>query len=771
VGNSPGQYICQLEGELKAITTRSGLVTEGPTVPNPPKSVNPEEEECVEEILEQSQNLSLQFKEILFCILGTLFHRISPNSLLEEFADELAFISYPPNYDDNRACDIESNIREIEFLLYQGEDSNFKDLIDQSVLTHCDDLFVDHIPEMFTDEQPLDYSFLPRFDDFSKDDVLPSPDNEDKVFNPGSLIHEKSVKIITRFAQEKKLAVSFASWLFEDFDPPFYELLVFKEVPNSMRLLPFSSENEEKVFKPGIYTSKKFHCCFLSELSHPGFRMMIHLLDPPLHEFLPDSDLEQIVGELTKDTGMNKDEIYSRIEKLLEVNPKLGFRGCSCSSHANIKCADILSTVVFDILAIESIIDLRAMILDIWLMIHMTPLCLNGATRTIANAQPVWAWVCSMLSRCGVQGYQRTYSNAVALRADTRAQDAFTISAEVPKFFMQQFWYTIKKIQGTDSYKFVLANKRCIVDAEVFRKILDICSRVKGEEFTESRGKGSQGKKTADVSQESVDVSDESEPEPTKKKTGSRSTKGVVIQDTSSSPKPKPAASKLKQKGTRGSSEGTGKISRVLDESTVVSATSSERTGTKPGVPDEEKVTLEENVILEWGSENKSKHSEESQLNFNKEEKKDNDGDADDENEDDDHICEGTNDEDAKTESDEDEIYKYKIQEHTDVDVKMVEAETVERENKEKDEMTDAAKANIVKTIEEKGDAELAGNAMISDYQVKESTELPLLSSSLSVSSSYGTNFLNLSFDVSLTGVLKDFAEAKISSLMDVYIQ
>nr|GFA88514.1 hypothetical protein [Tanacetum cinerariifolium] len=223
----------------------------------------------------------------------------SANALLEEFADELALISYPLDYDDNHS-------------------------IDQSVLTHCDDLFVDPTPDMFTDEQPPDYSFPPRFDmypddfleiesdatfdddsfdfegekikesallidqldllcdilseydsfnsqDFFRDDVLPSPDNEDKVFNPEILSHEKSVKIITRVTQEKKLAISFASWLFEDFDPPFCELLVFKEVPNSMRLLPFSSENEENVFKPGIYTFKKFHHCFLTELSHPGF--------------------------------------------------------------------------------------------------------------------------------------------------------------------------------------------------------------------------------------------------------------------------------------------------------------------------------------------------------------------------------------------------------------------------------------------------------------------------------------------------------------------
>nr|GEZ33734.1 reverse transcriptase domain-containing protein [Tanacetum cinerariifolium] len=86
----------------------------------------------------------------------------SANSLLEEFADELALISYPPDYDDNRACDIESDIIEIEFLLYQGEDSDFKDSIDQSVLTYCDDLFVDPTPEMFTEEQPPDYSFPPR---------------------------------------------------------------------------------------------------------------------------------------------------------------------------------------------------------------------------------------------------------------------------------------------------------------------------------------------------------------------------------------------------------------------------------------------------------------------------------------------------------------------------------------------------------------------------------------------------------------------------------
>nr|GEZ46770.1 reverse transcriptase domain-containing protein [Tanacetum cinerariifolium] len=48
-GTLPGNTIANPKGELKVITTRSGLVTEGPTIPNPLKSVNPEEDECVEE--------------------------------------------------------------------------------------------------------------------------------------------------------------------------------------------------------------------------------------------------------------------------------------------------------------------------------------------------------------------------------------------------------------------------------------------------------------------------------------------------------------------------------------------------------------------------------------------------------------------------------------------------------------------------------------------------------------------------------------------------
>nr|GFA36113.1 reverse transcriptase domain-containing protein [Tanacetum cinerariifolium] len=65
-----------------------------------------------------------------------------------------------------------------------SEDSDFKDSIDQSVLTHCDDLFVDPIPEMFTDEQPPDYSFPPRFDVYPDDFLeIESDANDDDSFD------------------------------------------------------------------------------------------------------------------------------------------------------------------------------------------------------------------------------------------------------------------------------------------------------------------------------------------------------------------------------------------------------------------------------------------------------------------------------------------------------------------------------------------------------------------------------------------------------------
>ncbi|GKA15171.1 reverse transcriptase domain-containing protein [Tanacetum coccineum] len=50
-GSLPSNTVANPKGELKAITTRSGLVLDGPTISMPPPFINPEEDERVEETL------------------------------------------------------------------------------------------------------------------------------------------------------------------------------------------------------------------------------------------------------------------------------------------------------------------------------------------------------------------------------------------------------------------------------------------------------------------------------------------------------------------------------------------------------------------------------------------------------------------------------------------------------------------------------------------------------------------------------------------------
>ncbi|MFH1995446.1 MAG: pyruvate, phosphate dikinase, partial [Candidatus Omnitrophota bacterium] len=57
-----------------------------------------------------------------------------------------------------------------------------------------------------------------------------------------------------------------------------------------------------------------------------GFPVIIRLLDPPLHEFLPQEASKK--KELAKDLNITLEKLESRISKLHELNPMLGHRGC-----------------------------------------------------------------------------------------------------------------------------------------------------------------------------------------------------------------------------------------------------------------------------------------------------------------------------------------------------------------------------------------------------------------------------------------------------------
>ncbi|GJS76576.1 retrovirus-related pol polyprotein from transposon TNT 1-94 [Tanacetum coccineum] len=204
-------------------------------------------------------------------------------------------------------------------------------------------------------------------------------------------------------------------------------------------------------------------------------------------------------------------------------------------------------------------------------------------------------------------------------------------------------------------------------------------------------------------------IVNESEPEPAKKKTSSRSTRGVVIQDTPSAPKTKLATLKPKLKSVQPltpEEQEAADIMQALKESKKTSRRqpgtggSSEVIGVSPGVPDESTIvpatsskgTDDDDEEVDWIDSDKY------------EEKKD--------DTDDDKSDEQVND------NEDEEMKNAKVEEFGNGDA----------------EISDAAKADVEKTEEVKDDAK--------------KTELP-----------------------PTIGTVKDTTDAEINSLLDIKIQ
>ncbi len=75
------------------------------------------------------------------------------------------------------------------------------------------------------------------------------------------------------------------------------------------RLLPYQKQDFKDLFK-----------------IMDGLPVVIRLLDPPLHEFLPHTDAE--MQELADKIGMSLEKVKQRANALHEANPMLGHRGC-----------------------------------------------------------------------------------------------------------------------------------------------------------------------------------------------------------------------------------------------------------------------------------------------------------------------------------------------------------------------------------------------------------------------------------------------------------
>nr|GEX58790.1 hypothetical protein [Tanacetum cinerariifolium] len=280
-----------------------------------------------------SSHIDLTSPEVINPLSGSTTSS-SPDHLLEEFADELTLIIFLLGNDDlpfDIEFDLREIEYFLNHDPTKEMDSILEDSVDECNLADPNNGLVDIIPKMFTDEHTLDYSspllyddfdndlvelesnnddvyddpfdfkedkikeskllideldpprssdFLPSpeydsvlYEDFFEVDVLPSTNNEDKVLNTGILIHKNLFEVtiqVTPNKNIKKISISNASLILENFNPPLYELPFHKEVPGSETLLSFSFENEEKVFNPEIITSKGVHTSLLPELSHRG---------------------------------------------------------------------------------------------------------------------------------------------------------------------------------------------------------------------------------------------------------------------------------------------------------------------------------------------------------------------------------------------------------------------------------------------------------------------------------------------------------------------
>ena len=57
-----------------------------------------------------------------------------------------------------------------------------------------------------------------------------------------------------------------------------------------------------------------------------GLPVTVRLLDPPLHEFLPENQKE--ISDVANALNIKSSELENRITELHEQNPMLGHRGC-----------------------------------------------------------------------------------------------------------------------------------------------------------------------------------------------------------------------------------------------------------------------------------------------------------------------------------------------------------------------------------------------------------------------------------------------------------
>ncbi|MFA6064428.1 MAG: pyruvate, phosphate dikinase [archaeon] len=93
------------------------------------------------------------------------------------------------------------------------------------------------------------------------------------------------------------------------------EMILAKDLEGRKKALAKIEPYQQEDFE-GIFTAMN------------GLPVIIRMLDPPLHEFLPKEDQVKEIEEIAKELNTTPKAIVDTIASLHEFNPMLGFRGC-----------------------------------------------------------------------------------------------------------------------------------------------------------------------------------------------------------------------------------------------------------------------------------------------------------------------------------------------------------------------------------------------------------------------------------------------------------
>ncbi|GJS21799.1 reverse transcriptase domain-containing protein [Tanacetum coccineum] len=257
--------------------------------------------------IEESDLIWEEFKAYLASLL--IFE--TSDYFLEEFAAELAHITFPPGNDD-LPFDAESDLREIEYLLNhvptKEMDSILEDSVDENSL---DDNLDDTISKMFTNEHALDYSSPPLWDDYDDELFDLKIVNDDTYDDPFDSKEEK-IKDSKILIDELDLPGSSDFLTFPEYDSVFYEDFSERFCAYQAPMIPTTTSSSPKVVERESEVTKDTPG---RDLAQHKSHSIIRWKKLSLPELTPACmTLELVDRSITKPIGIAED-VYLKVGK------------------------------------------------------------------------------------------------------------------------------------------------------------------------------------------------------------------------------------------------------------------------------------------------------------------------------------------------------------------------------------------------------------------------------------------------------------------------